>query len=479
MEYAIVDIETTGGHASGSGITEIAIRIHDGVSVIDAYETLIDPQRGIPISIQSLTGITDDMLWGSPTFDKVAHQIYDLLQGRIFVAHNVNFDYSFVRHHLEKAGYAFKAPKLCTVRLSRKIKPGFRSYSLGNLCTDLDIPIINRHRAGGDADATAILFSRLMEWDTEGHIPAMLKRTSKDQALPPNLPAEQFEALPQVAGVYYFKDQVGKVIYVGKATNIRKRVASHFSGNNPNPQRQNFLREIYSIDFEKCGTELMALLLEATEIKRIWPKYNRALKKFEPKFGLYSYEDRNGFTRLDIGPITKSQMALHEFNTYTEARDMLHQLAVNFGLCAAMCKLGDCSGDCHNPQLLETDNNQCLTLVSADDYNELVSTALKHFNKNLPSFMLLDKGRDAEEKSCVWIENGMFYGMGYIHQFSDIHSLTEVKDVLTRYKSNYYMMQLVHSYARKYPSKVIPVKPIEAVEQSIEHDERQNKIDLY
>lgn len=198
MEYAIVDIETTGGFASGSGITEIAIRIHDGVSVIERYETLLDPQRGIPLSIQSLTGITDDMLWGSPTFDQVAHTIYELLNNRVFVAHNVNFDYSFVKHNLERAGYKYKAVKLCTVRMSRKIKPGLRSYSLGNLCADLGIPIENRHRAGGDAEATALLFTKLWEWDSEGHINTMLKRTSKDQALPPNLPAEQFEALPNL-----------------------------------------------------------------------------------------------------------------------------------------------------------------------------------------------------------------------------------------------------------------------------------------
>ena len=126
MEYAIVDIETTGGYASGSGITEIAIRIHDGESIIDSYETLIDPQRPIPLYISSLTGITDEMVWSSPTFAQVAPQIYEMLQGRIFVAHNVNFDYSFIKHHLETAGYTFNATKLCTVRLSRKIKPGFR-----------------------------------------------------------------------------------------------------------------------------------------------------------------------------------------------------------------------------------------------------------------------------------------------------------------------------------------------------------------
>src|SRR5690606_31273963 len=184
-------------------------------------------------------------------------------------AHNVNFDYSFIKHHLENAGYSFNAQRLCTVRLSRKIKPGLKSYSLGKLCDALSIPLIDRHRAVGDATATAILFSRLLEWDTEGHISGMLVKKSKEQQLPPNLPREDFEKLPSRPGVYYFKDQSGKVVYVGKAKNIRKRVSSHFTGHNPKPQRQHFLRSIYSIEYEQCGTELLAFLLEALEIKRL------------------------------------------------------------------------------------------------------------------------------------------------------------------------------------------------------------------
>ncbi len=270
-QYAIVDIETTGGYAAGSGITEIAILIHDGEQVIDRFETLVDPQRDIPRSIQLLTGINEDMIAGSPVFDDIAERVYYLLAGRVFVAHNVNFDYSFLKHHLGLAGYQYSAPKLCTVRLSRKIKPGLPSYSLGNLCDTLGIPLSNRHRAGGDADATAVLFSNLCQWDTEGHMADMLKKTSKEQALPPNLPREDFDVLPSCPGVYYFRDKAGKVIYVGKATNIRKRVSSHFTGHNPNPQRQNFLRNIYAIDHEPCGTELMALLLETTEIKGCGP----------------------------------------------------------------------------------------------------------------------------------------------------------------------------------------------------------------
>ena len=150
--YAIVDIETTGGHASANGITEIAICIHNGTTVVERYNTLINPGRDIPIYIQALTGISNEMVQNAPSFKQVSHEIYQMLNGHIFVAHNVNFDYSFLRYHLAAAGYELQANKLCTVRLTRKIIPGLPSYSLGRLCRHLGIDNESRHRAAGDAE---------------------------------------------------------------------------------------------------------------------------------------------------------------------------------------------------------------------------------------------------------------------------------------------------------------------------------------
>ncbi len=140
MEYAIVDIETTGGNARGSRITEIAIIIHNGTEIIERYETLVNPQKEIPIPIFALTGINNEMVKNAPLFDDISERVLELLSDRIFVAHNVNFDYSFVRHELEASGFKWTARKLCTVRAARKIKPGLASYSLGRLCKSLEIP---------------------------------------------------------------------------------------------------------------------------------------------------------------------------------------------------------------------------------------------------------------------------------------------------------------------------------------------------
>jgi DNA polymerase-3 subunit epsilon len=448
QEYAIVDIETTGGNANGSRITEIAIIIHDGTKIIDRWESLVNPQKDIPLAIFALTGINNDTVRNAPIFDDVSEKVLEMLTNRIFVAHNVNFDYSFVRHELEKSGFKWTAKKLCTVRATRKIKPGLGSYSLGNLCHSLDINIENRHRAGGDADATAVLFSMLLQWDTDGEMIKMIKKTSPDQRLPPNLPPNDFEELPEKPGVYYFHNQEKKVIYVGKAVNIKKRVASHFTGHNVNSQRQNFLRDIYSISFEICATELMALLLECNEIRKLWPTYNKALKRFEPKYGLFQYEARNGYKYLSIGKLGKNQSYVEAFSSSYDSIQVLRNLSEQFKIDYRFCKYGSAG----EGELLQQPNLSDLPKV--EEHNQQIDSALEFFLNNRPSFAIMDKGRDGEERSCIWVEKGHFYGMGYITADTALIEASEIKDYVTPYSSNQYIMQLIYAYAEKFPGKV-------------------------
>jgi len=448
QEYAIVDIETTGGNASHSRMTEIAIIIHDGSGIINRWETLINPQKEIPVAIFALTGINNEMVKNAPIFDDVSEKILEMLTGRIFVAHNVNFDYSFVRHQLAESGFTWTAKKLCTVRAARKIRPGLRSYSLGKLCHSLDIVLENRHRAGGDADATAILFSRLLEWDTEGEIQKMVKKNSQDQRLPPNLPPEDFSRLPDKPGVYYFHNQVQEVVYVGKAVNLKKRVASHFTGHTINPQRQHFLRDIYSISFEVCATEFMALLLECTEIKKLWPAYNRALKRFDPKFGLYQYEARNGYRYLAIGKLGKFQSCIESFNSIYDGINLLRNLVGQFAIDNRFCNYGT---SIEGEILVKPDSSN---LPDLSQHNSRVERALDFLLSNRPSFAIIDKGRSKDEHSCIWVENGHFYGMGYIASDIQITEPSEIKDHVTPYRSNNYIMQLIYSYAKKNPGRV-------------------------
>ncbi|ULT46387.1 GIY-YIG nuclease family protein [Niabella defluvii] len=196
--------------------------------MVASFDSLVKPIERIPPFITAMTGIDDAMVQDSPVFSEIAMEVFSMLNGRIFVAHNVNFDYSFIKHHLAIAGYHYKASKLCTIQLSRAIRPGLLSYSLGKLCDALEIELNNRHRAGGDADATVLLFQQLLQWDIEGVVPAFLERGNIEPQVVPDTLRDDFEQVPNKPGVYYFHNDKGQAVYVGKANDLKKRVAQHF-----------------------------------------------------------------------------------------------------------------------------------------------------------------------------------------------------------------------------------------------------------
>lgn len=454
MMYAIVDIETTGGYAAANGLTEIAIVLHDGECIVDEYETLINPNQPIPYFIQSLTGISDKMVAAAPQFDEVAEEIYSRLKDAVFIAHNVNFDFSFVKHHLAKAGYDLQSNKLCTVRLARKIIPGLPSYSLGKLCRQLNIQIKNRHRAMGDAYATSQLFQLLLEKDCDNHIGLSLHKKTKEQSAPPHLASNKLLELPAKPGVYYFYNQQGKVIYVGKAKNIKKRVNGHFSNNSARKQKQEFLQNIHNITYETCGTELMAILLESAEIKRLWPECNRSQKNYEPTFGLYDYTDQLGYIRIGIDRLKKTTQPLLTFQSQRAALVYLHKAVLEFELCPRLCGVQDTRMEC-----VGMENNMCHGACtqheSADEYNTRLQQFIDELQQEKPNYLLKEIGRTSDEFSYLLIENGIFFGMGYVASDTQIDSIDELKNYLKPLKANAFINQTVHMYAEKNPHKVV------------------------
>ncbi len=434
--YAIVDIETTGGHAESNGITEIAIFIHDGKKIVNEFSSLINPGFSIPPYISSYTGITNEMVENAPYFNEVAHEVFGLLKEPVFVAHNVNFDYSFIHYQLKQAGYDLKSKKLCTVRLSRRVFPGLRSYSLGNLCTARGISIHARHRARGDAEATVKLFEQILKFDEESAVMnEFLKKGSKEYALPPDLPREQFDELSEKPGVYYFYNEQGKIIYVGKAKNIKKRVSSHFSGNGTQKQKQDFFRNIRSVAYTECATELMALILESIEIKKHWPEFNRAQKQLDFAFGIYDYEDQNGYIRLGVDKIRKHVKALQTFRTQTEAFTTLKQLVEEYNLCPKLCFIDKTKDPCYC-------QGACEKKEIAIIYNSRLQEAIVEL-QHQPSFAIVDVGLARGEHSCILVENGRFYGMGYLPSEISFTSAEEIKRYIKPQKENFFINDLI------------------------------------
>jgi len=425
--------------------------------VTEHYTTLINPGQAIPYYIQSMTGITDKMVADAPRFELVAEKIYSLLKDRIFIAHNVNFDYSFVKAQLKEAGYELNTQKLCTVRLSRKIFPGLISYSLGKLCDALDIRIYDRHRASGDSAATVQLFQLLLQNDKDQHISKSLQRNSKESILPPNVPKSDFEQLPYSPGVYYFHDAKGKVVYVGKANNIRYRVNSHFSNNSQGRQKQRFIQEVYRISYQHCGTELMACILESAEIKKRWPKFNSSQKRWEDVYGIYSFEDQNGYIRLAIDKNRKRLNPVTTFHYLVDGHAMIRKLIREFSLCPKLCFIQKDNGPCAGPEEIGC-GGACEQNESAAVYNGRVNQAIQSL-KAKPSYAIVDQGLGADDHSCILVLEGNFYGMGYLPADYNNFDIPALQELLTQYRENSFIRNMVHGFAARYPDKVRWLNP--------------------
>lgn len=455
--YAIVDIETTGTYAAANGITEICIVVFDGEKVLQRFESLINPLNQIPHFIEVMTGITNEMVANAPLFEDVAEEVFEMLKDKVFVAHNVNFDYSFLHSQLHHCGYEFNEAKLCTVRLSRKLFPGLPSYSLGKLCNALGIEHLNHHRAGGDADATVTLFQMLLDKDKNGHIAKSLKKNSKENILPPNVPKTDFDKLPYTPGVYYFHDEKGKVVYVGKAKNIRYRVSSHFSNNSTGRQKQNFMRHVYSISFEESGTELMAAVKESTEIKRLWPRFNSSQKRREDAFAIISFTDQNGYKRLAVDKVNSRYELIATYHHIDNAMAVLRQLIEDFELCPRLCFANEkLFENIHHP---ESCYGACDKKEASSIYNNRVEQAIEKLNA-LPSFAIIDRGLSFDQSSCIIVWKGKFYGMGFISNDLQTLDSATLKELVTPYKENSTITNMLFDYAKRYPTKVISLNEV-------------------
>ncbi|WP_417443082.1 exonuclease domain-containing protein [Joostella sp.] len=446
MNYAIIDVETTGLSGSGNKITEIAIAIYDGEKVIDEYHTLVNPQALITSHVVRLTGIDNDMVASAPTFKEIASEVLDFTDGKVFVAHNVNFDYNVIRNEFKELGIDFSRKKLCTVRLSKKIFPGLRSYSLGKLCSSLEIPLYDRHRAKGDTDATVILFEKLLKNDANDEVKKQLNPKNGEAALPALLAKETYDGLPENPGVYYFKDSSGKIIYVGKAINIKKRVLSHFY--DKKAKEIELCRETSHIDFEESGSELLALLMESVAIKHHFPKYNSAQKLSNKGYGILAYTNRKGIIQLGYNKIKLVPNPIAIFFNINECIHFLESLTEAFKLCPKYTQLlpaGSITGKCNHFKI-----NDCMGICvdeeSPADYNKRVETAIKSVKIEAKSFVIVTKGKTFDEKGIALVEDGIYKGYGFIDESIVINNFEDFKDHIKLQNSDSDVMRIIQQH---------------------------------
>lgn len=439
--YSIIDIETTGLSPRHEKITEIAVFVYDGEKVVDEFSTLLNPEVQIPYRITQLTGISNKMVKEAPRFCDVAKQVVEMTDGTTLVGHNVNFDYGFIRKEFGEFGYDYRRKLMCTCKLSRKLIPGRRSYSLGKLCQELSIENPHRHRAYGDAQATLKLFELLLKVQTN-------MNDISFRGLNTNLSRKKIEGLPSESGVYYFYDNNGEIIYIGKSKNIHDRVMSHLTSNGT--KRAVEMRDqIADVGYELTGNELIALLLESNEIKKYMPRFNHALRRSSYQWGLYCEPDGNGYLNLKINKNKDDQIPLTSFSSVLSAKNNLFAVVEAFNLCQKLCSLYETKGACFQYHTHQC-KGACMAAEPTETYNQRVLQATAPYRSDHNSFMVVSRGRNEDEQSVVYVENGKFLGFGYF-DLTLTGSLTPevMKEYIQHLPDHHDARQIIRGYLKR------------------------------
>ncbi len=453
MRYAIIDIETTGPNPAKDRIMEIAIYVHDGSRIIDSFATLINPECHIPPFISRLTGIDSSMLENAPKFYEVAKQIVQVTDGAVFVAHNAPFDYNFTRSEFKSLGFNYSKDYLCTLRLSRKLLPGFTTYGLGKLCKQLNIEIENRHRAGGDALATVKLFEILLQKNQQLNVfDEFLQNDYLNFRFPPGFDKKILDRIPDDCGVYYMHNEQGKIIYIGKSKNIRSRVLSHFS-NKQSRKAIELRNAISDISFELTGNELVALLLESEEIKKWQPLFNRAQRRTVSNYGIYLSETESGYLKLSIEKEKSDKEPVVMATSHNHAVQLMSKLIEKHSLCQKYCEQ-DISGTCFN-YLVKLCKGACVGKESAEAYNKRVRKAIATMKFKHQNFLIIGEGRTTDEKSVIHIEKGRYRGYGYFTPEFTPAEPNSLIDVVVSRQDNRDVQKILRQSLRKIPENCL------------------------
>ncbi len=368
------------------------------------------------------------MLQSAPKFYEVAKRIIEITQDCVIVAHNAQFDYRILRTEFSRLGYDFERQNLCTVELAKKLIPEQPSYSLGKLVRALGIPMADRHRASGDALATAKLFKMLLDKDLEKEIVKSFIKTDTEKKLPTKF-LEIVAKLPSTTGIYYIHKEDGEVIYIGKSRNIKKRVNQHFTSQSSKSKK--IQQEVFEVTYEETGSELIALLKESEEIKVNKPKYNRLQKKMIFPWSIYSEIDKNGYLSLTIQPTNPLKNEVISFASQVEAKSFLFKITDEFRLCQKINKLDKPKTNCFPFQVNQC-FGACINQENTEDYYNRVNQFLQKNKFHSQNLIIIDRGRNLQERSAILVENGIFKGIAYFELNYQVSKIDILKNIIVQ-----------------------------------------------
>lgn len=407
--YAIIDVETTGGSPKRERIIEIAIVKSNGEKIIDSYQTLINPEKNIPPFVSNLTGISNEMVEQAPLFEEVSKQIDAFTKGCVIVAHNAHFDYGFIKNEFRYIGEYYQRDRICTVKLTQRALPGLEGYSLGKLAEHFSIEHKDKHRAFGDAEATARLLHILLR-DANPQILAQFMHRGYIHHPPEiKIPEKRILAVPDETGVLMFHDSAGKILYIMKSHDLYTRITDMLFYFNPDTHKGNMLKKATDISFTITGSEILAQILEIQHIYKNRPSYNKKT------YGLNLVEmqtdkDKYGYYNIHLARSSKITNKGLYFSNFYEANSQIGSLVKLHKLCPILCtRETNANGSCEYFEK-KLCMGACVNQEEQVTYNKRVERAMKKLKYKKPNFILIDEGPNIESKTAFLIQNNKCLG---------------------------------------------------------------------
>jgi DNA polymerase III subunit epsilon len=354
-KLCFVDVETTGMRATYDRVIDIGIlRVEDG-ELVKTFETLVNPGDYVPAEILEMTGIIPTELEAAPYFREVKDEILETLADCIFVAHNVRFDYSFLKNEFKRQEKSFSPKHFCTVKLSRALFPEYRHHNLDSIIERFNFECQRRHRAFDDAQVLWDFYQKSLEMFSLEKMTEALNKALKKPSLPVSLKPEVVENLPEGPGVYIFYGASGVPLYVGKSINIKERVMSHFAADHSNPTEMKISQQVESIETIETSGELGALFKESELVKKMQPLYNRKLR-LKRKLVVLKRVMEDGYESIVLEELDKIEVSdlesvLGIFRSRAQAKQLLLNAVKQYGLCEKLLKLEKTKGACFNYRL--------------------------------------------------------------------------------------------------------------------------------
>lgn len=417
-----LDLETTGATPTKDRITEIAlVRFDNGIETA-RWETLVNPEQPIPPFIQNLTGINDQAVADAPVFAEVADKLQAFLEGTVLAAHNVRFDYGFIKAEFKRLGITIKQKVLCTVKLSRLLYPEHYSHGLDAIMKRHQITTIARHRAMGDVETVLAFLNIASKELGPERLESAAQQLMRGPSLPPHLDGRYLEEMPETPGVYLFYGENDLPLYIGKSNNIKTRVLSHFSGDHKTAKASRIAQSVKHIEWHDAAGDFSALLLESRLIKTKQPLYNRKLRQHKE---YYSWQLSQAADDLPL-----CQLITHHdfepdgfasyfglFNSKRHAKEMLRKVVNLHRLCPIWVGLEQGKGSCFGSQV-----NQCKGVCAGKEPPEI------HFLR-LKQAMLKHRLKPWEFNGMVGVrEQNIENGLMQLHVFSHWQYLGCVND---------------------------------------------------